>query len=135
MKKKLNPIWWFRNDDEPIPPDWYRAKVWTWVALKRWIPNWNWLAMFLIFAGWFFYRNPLHNFMHYWLGFRSRQHLTNYTGNIWNEKSEWNIVLPFISYRKGNVERYIGWRDRIVRRLERRGEGIRRRGAYRAYAA
>jgi hypothetical protein len=23
--KKLNPVWWFLNDDEPDPPDWQEA--------------------------------------------------------------------------------------------------------------
>ncbi len=88
FNSKLNP---FANYNEPKPPDWYKTDSTEWV---RWL-------------GWFFYRNPLHNFMFYWLGFKDSEF--DYT-QIWNTKKRLNMVLPFISYRGKKWEFYIGWR-------------------------
>lgn len=85
---KCNPL---GNFDDPIPPDWYMPNKPYWV---RW-------------CMWFFIRNPLHNFMAYWVGFKDRN--LDYT-QIWNQKQRWNLVLPFFSYRGKKWEGYIGWR-------------------------
>ncbi|MEJ5227211.1 hypothetical protein [Thermodesulfovibrio sp.] len=105
---KFNPL---GNYDDPAPPNDYMPDKPYWF---RWIM-------------WFFIRNPLHNFMHYWVGFKGRKHLTCYTGDIWNNKHRLNIVLPFISYKKDNREFYIGWRPDskafgfAIRRHKKRG--------------
>ena len=51
LKQKLNPLWWFKNDDDPHPPDWYLPND---SELKRRI--------------WWMFRNPLHNFTFYVIG-------------------------------------------------------------------
>ena len=96
------------NYDDPTPPMWWNIEVRSEITRRRWLPEWNWLAKVLIFTGWFFYRNPLHNFMFYWIGFKDRN--LDYT-QIWNRKQRWNLVLPFFSKRfKSGREFYIGWR-------------------------
>lgn len=102
---KKNPL---GNYDDPTPPMWWNIEVRSDIAKHKWIPQWNWLARALIFAGWFFYRNPAHNFTHYWIGFRDRN--LDYS-QIWNSKQSWNLVLPFFSKKfKSGREFYIGWR-------------------------
>lgn len=102
---KKNP---FGNYDDPIPPMWWNIEVRSEISRHKRLPEWNWLAKVLIFAGWFFWRNPLHNFMFYWIGFKDRN--LDYT-QIWNQKQKWNLVLPFFSIKlKSGREFYIGWR-------------------------
>ena len=102
---KKNP---FGNYDDPTPPMWWNIEVRYGMTERKWIPNWNWLAKVLIFMGWFFYRNPLHNFMFYWIGFKNGS--LDYS-QIWNQKQSWNLVLPFFSKKfKSGREFYIGWR-------------------------
>mgnify|MGYP001573660200 FL=1 len=102
---KRNPL---GNADDPIPPMWWNIEVRYGMTERKWIPNWNWLAKVLIFMGWFFYRNPLHNFMFYWIGFKNGS--LDYS-QIWNQKQSWNLVLPFFSKKfKSGREFYIGWR-------------------------
>lgn len=48
---KINPIWWFMNDPEPNPPDWYLPGSSTWKRYLFW-----------------YIRNPLTNFNDYVLG-------------------------------------------------------------------
>ena len=85
---KLNP---FGNYDDPIPPDW---------CFQRYRK--------FAYIYWFFVKNPLHNFCHYWIG----------TGNypsewrVWHNERRWNLVLPFFSYRGKWFEFYIGWRPK-----------------------
>ena len=85
---KYNP---FGNFDNPIPPDWVFAKYGK-----------------LAYLYWYFWRNPLHNFCHYWIG----------TGNYpsewstWHHQRRWNLILPFFSYRGKKYEFYIGWRPK-----------------------
>ena len=55
---KLNPVWWFLNDDEPDPPEWQ-------------LPG----KPFVLRQLSWYLRNPLHNFGKYVLGVRDR----NYT--------------------------------------------------------
>lgn len=86
---KCNPL---GNYDEPNPP------------ADKWPDKPRWVRYFL----WYFYRNPLHNFTHYWIGFRDRN--LDYT-QIWNQKQSWNLVLPFFSKKfKNGREFYVGWR-------------------------
>ena len=55
--KKLNPVWWFLNDDEPDPPDWQ-------------LPG----KPFIIRQLSWYLRNPLHNFGKYVLGVVDRNY-------------------------------------------------------------
>lgn len=85
---KYNPL---GNFDEPMPP----AEKWT--GKPQWI---RWILWMV--------RNPFHNFMFYWIGFKDRN--LDYT-QMWNTKQSWNLVLPFISKKfKSGWEFYIGWR-------------------------
>jgi len=96
LKDKILRIWnskWnpFGNYDDPIPPEWCFTKYggFAWVY-------------------WYFIRNPLHNFDHYWIG----------TGNFpseWNtyhSKRSWNLILPLFSFRCKWFRFYIGWRPK-----------------------
>ena len=105
---RLNPVWWFLNDDEPDPPDWQ-------------LPG----KPFIIRQLSWYLRNPLHNFGKYVLGVRDR----NYTvvgaapvyATSWSDvdpiKTGWKIStiyidglrLPFVSYENGFVIWYAGW--------------------------
>ncbi len=84
---KLNP---FGNFDDGLPEWYYPGK-----------PKWY------RFICWYLIRNPFHNFMAYWIGFRWAK--LDYT-QIWNKKQKWNLILPFFSYRGNKWEFYIGWR-------------------------
>jgi len=88
FNSKWNPL---GNYNNPIPPDWCFAKY----------------GKIKAYLYWYFVRNPLHNFMAYWIGFKDRN--LDYT-QIWNTKQRWNLVLPFFSYRGKKWEMYIGWR-------------------------
>ena len=96
LKDKLLKIWnskWnpFGNYDDPIPSDWCFVKYGK-----------------LALVYWYFIRNPLHNFCHYWIG----------TGNypsewkVWHSKRKWNLILPFFSYKGKKFEFYFGWRPK-----------------------
>jgi len=87
LKSKKNLL---GNYDNPFPPDWYLPEKPFLYRLVRWG-----------------LRNPLHNFMFFWIGFKDRN--LDYT-QIWNERQNWNLVLPFFSYRGKKWEWYIGWR-------------------------
>jgi hypothetical protein len=64
LSKKLNPIWWFQNDDEEQTAPWYK-------------PEWpQWRRDFY----WNFLRNPLQNFRCYVVGVQDR----NYS--VWGRK-------------------------------------------------
>ena len=39
LLKKLNPIWWFGNEFEPEPPDWYKAQEPKLTTLKWYLRN------------------------------------------------------------------------------------------------
>jgi len=98
---KINPVWWFKNADEPVPPDWFRP------GEKRRSFNW-------------FFRNPFHNFTHYVIGIADKPHERSgrYPGKISNPNGGWLFTvvkykwlrLPFISYRREKFEFYFGWR-------------------------
>lgn len=83
---KWNP---FGNYDEPMPP------IDKWQDKPRWVRQVLW-----------FIRNPFHNLFAYVLGFRDK----DWKLDIWKGRDGLNVVLPFMSYRKGRFEAYIGWR-------------------------
>ena len=95
---RLNP---FGNYDEPIPPPWVFLKFVKYRGHK-----------ILAYLYWYFWRNPLHNFTHYWIGtkfFPSKW-------KTWHDKRCFNLILPFFSFKKQIGKRilsfYIGWRPK-----------------------
>ena len=101
-KKKINPIWWMGNYNDPIN----RTNPDGTLAHADYLPGKpKWLRAFL----WAF-RNPFHNFCFFVIGLEDRKYLVN-DGNIWPaEGQKWNIRLPFFSYRGKKWEFYAGWR-------------------------
>jgi hypothetical protein len=106
---KLNPIWWFGNDEEPVPPDWYKPGQWD---------AWRTFSWYM--------RNPLQNFGRYVIGVYDRPHWV--TGpqpameNLWSDlhppqlgwkwaiiQMSWPIFLPYVSYSGKFVTFYLGW--------------------------
>jgi hypothetical protein len=113
LLKKLNPIWWFLNDDEQKATDadaqWYHPE---WPQWRR-VLYWN------------FMRNPLQNFRCYVVGVQDR----NYS--VWGRAPvmtvqrndlqppergfQWCVLalgslrLPFVSYSGRRVVWYLGW--------------------------
>ncbi len=100
---KWNPLWWFGNADEPVPPAWYEPDS-RWRRLK-----WH-------------LRNPLHNFTFYVVGLADKDFLRTgrYPNLIFNPDEGWNwavcryrwLRLPFLSYKRGSFAFYVGWRER-----------------------
>ena len=100
---KLNPVWWFKNRDDPKPPNWYKPND-THRNLK-----WG-------------FRNPMHNFDFYVIGVADKKFARS--GRFPNKSSDprggWDfeaaryrfIWLPFISYHRTKFDFYLGWRDR-----------------------
>jgi hypothetical protein len=101
--EKMNPVWWLKNADDPVPPDWYRP------GEKGRALKWS-------------LRNPFHNFTHYVIGVADKPFVRSgrYPRDISNPHGGWNFAvtkykwvrLPFISYRRGRFEFYLGWRVR-----------------------
>jgi len=101
--QKLNPIFWWGNIDEPIPPDDYRP--WDKNRVRRW-----------------YFRNPLHNFTFYVIGIADKNFVQTgrHPGEVFSPNQGWNwtvcrykmVCLPFLSYQKGNFRFYFGWRER-----------------------
>jgi hypothetical protein len=105
--KKATPIWWFMNDQEPVPPDWY-------LPARRGLPR---------VICWYL-RNPLQNFGNYVLGVCDRNYTVRGAAPVmmvmWDDAMpprkgwKWSIIrlkwlrLPFISY-SGPVLFYAGW--------------------------
>lgn len=99
--QKLNPVWWFENFDEPVPPPWYR-------------PDDRHRAM-----KWHF-RNPFHNFSFYVIGVADKKIVRSgrYPEKGSNPNGGWSfavgrhrlVLLPFISYHRGKFNFYFGWR-------------------------
>jgi hypothetical protein len=98
---KINPVWWFGNVDDPIPPDWYRPGE----------KNRNFL--------WYF-RNPLTNFSNYVIGVGDKDTVRSgfYPDRTSNPHGGWSfavtrrriVFLPFVDYKRGSFEFYFGWR-------------------------
>src|SRR5215469_11187587 len=99
--QKLNPVWWLGNQDEPIPPPWYR-------------PNARFRSL-----RWHL-RNPMHNFSHYVVGVADKETVRfgRYPRSLSKPGGGWSfsvskykhVRLPFIDYRRGKFEFYFGWR-------------------------
>jgi hypothetical protein len=106
--KKLNPVWWFLNDNEPDPPDWQ-------------LPGKPYLIRQL---SWYL-RNPLQNFGRYVVGVYDRNYTVVGTAPVyatnWSDvhpdKAGWKMStihlgwlrLPYVSYEDEHVLWYAGW--------------------------
>lgn len=94
FNSRLNP---FGNYDDPIPP------VWVFEKYK---------SKFRAYCYWYFVRNPLHNFTHYWIGTK----LFPSVWKVWHPTRCFNLILPFFSIRfKAKnyvIEFYLGWRPK-----------------------
>ena len=101
--QKLNPVWWVKNSDEPVPPEWYRPDD------KHRVMKWH-------------FRNPFHNFGNYVIGVADKEFVRSgkYPERNSNPNSGWDfevarrklVLLPFISYQRGEFNFYFGWRER-----------------------
>jgi len=99
--QKINPIWWLGNADEPVAPDWYRPG-----GRCR---NLMWHL-----------RNPCHNFDCYVIGFSDKRFIRvgRFPEETFNPNGGWNwgscrshgVRFPYISYIRGGVRAYCGWR-------------------------
>lgn len=100
---KLDPVWWMQNSDDPAPPKDYKPDD------KHRDLKWR-------------FRNPFHNLTFYVLGIADKKFTRSgrYPEKISNPLGGWNFaiahrtwrVLPFVSYRRGRFEFYLGWRER-----------------------
>src|SRR5262245_11362669 len=98
LSKKLNPIWWFLNDDEEQTAPWYQ-------------PKWpQWRRDFY----WNFLRNPLQNFRCYVIGVADRNYTVAGRAPVMTVRRDdlappengwqWCVIklgalrLPFVSY-------------------------------------
>lgn len=101
--KKINPIWWLGNANDPVDrvnPDGTPAHPTIGPGKPLWIRKLLW-----------FCRNPFHNLFFFVIGLEDQKEKVN-PGTIWpKEGQKWNIVLPFISYMGSKREFYIGWRN------------------------
>lgn len=101
--QKWNPLWWFGNADDPVPPDWYRPGS----ICRR--PLWQ-------------LRNPLHNFSFYVIGVADRPFTRSgkFPEAVFAQDGGWNwavtrcgwLRLPFLSFYGARVRFYLGWRER-----------------------
>lgn len=102
--EKMNPIWWGKNSDSPLP-DWWRPDD-PYEERKR-----SW-----------YLRNPMHNFTHYVIGVSDRDfHRKGIAASeVWNPDGGLNLTmthsgplihLPFVSHKGRFLEGYVGWRN------------------------
>lgn len=105
--KKINPIWWFLNSGEPLPPVDYAPTRPQWLRVASW-----------------YLRNPLQNFCKYVIGVNDRNYTVTGTAPVtvtaWNDlpdgRTGWKysllhigvLKLPFISYVGKHVMWYVG---------------------------
>jgi len=99
--QKLNPVWWFENFDEPVPPDG------TTGGQTR-VAKWH-------------FRNPLHNFNNYVIGVADKKFVRSgkYPERNSSPHGGWDfevarrklVLLPFISCQRGSFNFYFGWRE------------------------
>ena len=99
--QKLNPLWWFGNADEPTPPAWYRPGQWGRTFL------WH-------------LRNPCHNWDCYVIGLSDKgfTRTGRFPEETFNPYGGWNwgvchyywFRFPYLSYNRGHVRAYCGWR-------------------------
>ncbi len=100
--QKWNPLWSFKNADDPAPPAWFR-------------PGGRHRAM-----QWMM-RNPLHNFTHYVVGVSDRDitRTGRFPGAVFAPGGGWNWAvsrhrwcpLPFVSFEGKRGRFYLGWRE------------------------
>lgn len=111
---KINPVWWFLNDEDPYPNDWHKPHSPEWWRILSW-----------------YIRNPLHNFGLYVIGVCDRNYLVWGHAPVqwafWTDlvhvdgypKSGWKLtiinphgvfVLPGVTYSSDRIEAAIGWR-------------------------
>lgn len=104
--KKIQPWWWFMNDEEPLPPGWYKPDSAEWLRFALW-----------------YVRNPLMNFGNYVLGVQDRNYSVigkspvgvtdradiGETGWQWSYiRLRW-VRLPYISYTGKRILWHVGW--------------------------
>ena len=103
LYKKINPLWWFGNANDPVDgigDDGKPNHATFYLANPLWIRQLMWGL-----------RNPLHNFFFFVIGLEDRPDVVN-CGSMWpKEGQKWNIILPFIARRGTKKEWYIGWRN------------------------
>lgn len=105
--KKLNPIWWFGNEDD------------GWFGDDKWRNGRN--KTLLLALIWFF-RNPLHNFTFYVIGVADKPRTFEYE-KVWGKSDGFNLTfvkplaglfkglrLPMLSYVGKKRGWYVGWR-------------------------
>jgi hypothetical protein len=102
-RQKCNPVWWFGNEDDPVPPPGYRPDDPR--RERRW-----------------YYRNPLHNFTFYLVGIADKpfERVGRAPDKAFHPDGGWNwavcrykcLRLPFVSYQGGHCRFYVGWRNR-----------------------
>lgn len=100
---KLNPVWWLKNIDDPVPPKWYKPDD------RHRKLKWS-------------FRNPLHNFMFYVIGVADKTFYRSgrFPERVSDPRGGWDfdatrykiIWLPFVSYHRQKFDFYFGWRDR-----------------------
>jgi hypothetical protein len=114
LRLKLNPIWWFGNDDEQKvddgSADWYHPE---WPRWRRKL-YWN------------FFRNPLMNFRNYVIGFADRDYMVSGKDPVMTIQRDdlvppdygwqWSYItlksgwrLPFCSYSGKRLVLQLGW--------------------------
>jgi hypothetical protein len=110
LSKKINPIWWFQNDDEQTVDQatWYHPE---WPYWHRWL-IWN------------VFRNPLQNFRCYVVGVQDRNYTvtgkapvqTVQRNDLTPPETGWqwcrlNTLIPlwFVSYSGTRFVWYAGW--------------------------
>ena len=104
---KINPIWWFQNDegiDPSYQPDW---------------PHWK-------RAIYWWFRNPMWNFFKYVVGVEDRELTVTGTAPVFlpyweggpqegQSPFKWSVIrtgwliLPFVSYSSAHTTLYAGW--------------------------
>lgn len=99
---KRNPVWWFENADDPVPPSWYRK--------GKCCRKFMW-----------YMRNPFHNFDHYVIGIGDKPftRVGRFPDQNAKPNGGWNwavckykcLRLPFVDYQRGRFEFYLGWRN------------------------
>jgi len=101
---KCNPVWWFRNIDEPEAPADYRPCD----------PHRNFK---------YHLRNPGHNFCYFVIGIGDKKfrRAGRYPNDVFAPEGGWNLAacnykypclwLPFVSYQHRGFQFYIGWRN------------------------
>ncbi len=106
VTRKLNPIWWLKNEDRPYDEGWKEGK-----------PEWYRKFTFNL-------RNPGHNFTHYVLGVADRDFTRRGpdAAHVWSQDPERRhnpccitegvlLPRPFLSRKGILLESYIGWRQ------------------------